>query len=272
MVGYEPSDTTSRVAFAKPPVTEVVFSVSLALSQPLHTAHVGAYWLRIRDRFPQVQELPPLDPIAMAQAADGQLQLRLHMDMRDLPPLRRTWFVTEDGRDLIQIQEDRFIFNWRRNAIDSGYPGFSQVNERFEEHFAEFLAFLTEEGLSAVAYPLLELVYVSQITAENGLSDVGFTAALADHRRDESRSRYLPKPLGINAQSLYPLPYGMGHLQVQAQANQNVVRLDISARGVPGHGEKGRRTWFETAHEAIVQGFVDVTAGELHERHWEREV
>ncbi len=263
---------SERIAFERPPVTEVVFSVAFALAHPMATPHVGAYWTRIRDRFPTIQENIPLPPLQPPQFVGGEPQLQqVQFALLDLPPLRRVWFVSHDGRDLIQLQDDRFVFNWRRNEADGDYPGYDKVEARFEEHLAEFVRFLSEEDLGMPSYSGFELAYVNQLDEQNGLREVGFGAMLVDHRREDRAERFLAAPFAGNSTSLYRLPNNFGMLQVQSQGNPTGLRLDMVARGAAtAGGDEARRAWFALAHDTIVRGFVDVTNPELHKRDWGR--
>jgi hypothetical protein len=263
---------SARVVFKQPPITEVVFSAGFRLERPLATAYIGRYWERIKDNFPQTQDAAPLPSIATPHFVEGVPQLQVQFAMSDLPPVRRVWFVSPEGRDLIQIQDDRFVFNWRRNEADVAYPGYDNVFARFEEQLEGFVKFLSDEELGSPAYTLLELTYVNQMNNMNGLTHVGFTSAQVDHRRDGGRERFLPMPLATNSGDVYALPGQAGSLQIQFQGAPSGARLDITARGAPrSSGLDGLRAWFAVAHEWAVRGFVDVTATEFHEEHWGRE-
>ena len=62
-------------------------------------------------------EHPPLPPVIEALGPVSTLELQLG----NVPPLRRSWLISKDGRSLLQIQEDRFLFNWKKAGPDDGY-------------------------------------------------------------------------------------------------------------------------------------------------------
>jgi uncharacterized protein (TIGR04255 family) len=45
--------------FDKPPVTEVVLGLAFK-DLPLQVGHVGLFWQKVRDEFPNIEERPPL--------------------------------------------------------------------------------------------------------------------------------------------------------------------------------------------------------------------
>jgi hypothetical protein len=57
------------------------------------------------------------------------------------------WLLAEDGRRLLQLQRDRFLYNWKRTADDPGYPSYDRIIVEFEKWFAEFTTFIREQGI-----------------------------------------------------------------------------------------------------------------------------
>nr|WP_249309568.1 TIGR04255 family protein [Ralstonia insidiosa] len=263
------------VRFAKPPIFEVACGVLFSSSQPIASAHVGAYWQRIRSKFPRSQDVAPL-PTVIEQAAGVTSSW---VEFANLPPLRRSWFINEDGRNLIQLQSDRFLFNWQRASNGDAYPSYGVVIEQFESHLRDFMDFCREIGVGELAFKQFELVYVNLISQSNGLDVTGFDSLLTDHVRSGDRSRFLPEVDGFNWATAYSLPDGKGRLHVLAQSALNQpgterpVRLELAARGISADtSDSGRRQWFDTAHEWITRGFVDVTNPKLHsDAYWKRE-
>jgi hypothetical protein len=160
--GAPPMNSTARVRFDSPPVVEVACSVLFSAAKPLRGLHIGLYVERIRRDFPRIEEVPPL--VAMIEPRDsGAVGLEIGFAVGPLPPLRRIWLISEDGRNLIQLQEDRFVFNWKKAAADDRYPSYDEVIERFDTQFVRFLAFLADQDIGPLAYRQFELTYVNHI-------------------------------------------------------------------------------------------------------------
>lgn len=254
--------------FSKPPVTELVFDISFRLPRPMQTAHIGAYWSLIRADFPSVSDKPPVPPMQVPPRRGDQHHV-LNVEVLDVPPLRRTWFEDAAQRELIQLQDDRFIYNWRRKRLDDDYPGYDAIQPLFERRLLQLQAFLSESGLGAMDYAGFELTYVNQIGPKNGLGNVALHAALVDHVRDEARERFLPRPQVVTTVSMYHLPDRDGVLRVQSQGTPTNLRIDLAARvDAAGRGDDYRHQWFSLAHSWIIRGFKDATSPEFHAAHW----
>lgn len=263
-----------RVRFEKPPVVEVVCGVQFSVGRPLSSVEPGLYWRTIKDRFPRVEDVPPL---TAAFESAGAFQ-EFAMELSQTPPLRRTWFLTADGSNLIQLQGDRFIFNWKRAGENSQYPSYDVVIREFETHLSGFEQFVESRVGSRPVYRQFELTYVNHIDRSNGLDRVGEGNVLIDHVRVADAKRFLKEPEGYNLATTYLLPNSSGRLRTIAQTalrqpgEERIVRLDLSARGISTDvGPKGRRAWFDVAHDWITHGFADITSPILHQKElWER--
>jgi uncharacterized protein (TIGR04255 family) len=256
------------VRFSNPPVTELVFDVSFRLPRRMQTAHVGAFWSTIRHDFPFASDKAPVPPM-QTPPRPGQAVEIANIEFSEVPPLRRTWFEDTEQRELIQLQDDRFIYNWRRKGLNDPYLGYDEIHPLFERRLIELQNFLGEVGLGAMDYVGFELTYVNQIGPLNGLGSVALHAALVDHVRDEARERFLPRPQVATTVSIYALPEDGGVLRVQSQGTATSLRMDLAARtDATGRDDIYRRKWFDLAHTWIIRGFKDATSSEFHSTHW----
>ncbi len=260
-----------RVRFDRPPVVEVVCGVLFGALPKLRTAHVGLFWSLLRDDFPTVDEAPPLVPVIETQEAS-----LLEGSILELAaPLPRSWFRTNDGHELIQLQRDRFIYNWKRESPEDGpYPSYDIVIVEFERRWGQFGAFVTQEDLGELVPRQFELIYVNIIPEDCIPPD---DSVLVDHARTASHARFLPEPESFNWQTSYPLPERNGRLHVAASSARQWatgkpgIRLDMTARGINNEPTAGMREWFDLAHEWIVNGFADVTTARMQQNVWRRQ-
>ncbi len=209
-----------RVRFKNPPVVEVVCGVLFALPRPLKGAEVGLFWQQIAKDFPELREAPPLASI-VEQFDDATVQ-EDGAQLLSMPPLRRTWMLSSDGHHLVQVQDDRFLFNWKKAADETvhdrlhgrdqhqaDYPSYDHVIERFNHHLRGFQGFLTSRQAGAMQFQQYELTYVNHVGSWNGLKVVPMAAALVDQSREIGRERFLPEPAGFQWVTTYDLPDGM---------------------------------------------------------------
>ncbi len=256
------------VRFTRPPVFEVACGIHFSSERPLLTANIGAYWERVRSAFPRAEDAPPLQGV-VEQPGGGAVSV---FEFSNLPPLRRAWLFSADGRNLIQLQQDRFIFNWKRESDGDSYPSYAVVIEQFETRLAEFIEFCRTTGVGELTIRQFELAYVNHISESNGLGTAATVdTILVDHMRSVNSERFLPEADGFNWATSYALPRDFGRLHIIAQSaaklptQERFVRLDLTARGISTDlSPAGRREWFDVAHEWITHGFADVTAREIH--------
>lgn len=260
------------VKFDSPPVFEVACGVLFASPGPIETVHIGAFWDRVKAQFPSASDAPPLAPLV---EQDGNAIPEYAWS--DLPPLRRTWMISENGCNLIQVQQDRFLFNWKRTLDQNVYPSYEKVIGDFETYFESFMKFLDDVNVSRPVLRQFDLTYVNFISGSNGLNHVGANNMFVDHVRSISADRFLPEPERFSWSTSYSLPDGAGRLHVVAQSavndstDEKIVRLDMIARGIPATSPEGSmRNWFDTAHEWITHGFADATSSVLQTEIWKR--
>ena len=174
------------VDYVTPPVTEVVVGVSFERSPAMQVAHIGAFWQKLRPDYVNSEDQAPL--IAAPQSLElGKFPVRV-------------WFLTEDDRRIVQVQQDKLIFNWRRlDDGPEGYPEFETLFPEFQSILEKFEAFLNEAGVATGVTPTeLELTYVNIVST----SDISALVEepgdlLVDHIRVDKTNRILTTTLGV---------------------------------------------------------------------------
>jgi hypothetical protein len=70
---------------------------------------------------------------------------------------------------MIQVQNDRFIKNWRKEGEKGRYPRYDEkIRPNFDRDYAIFLAFLDKNHLGALRVNQCEVMYVNHILAGQG--------------------------------------------------------------------------------------------------------
>jgi len=266
--------TTKLPDFKKPPVVEVVCGLLVRPIKEMKAPHLGDFWDRIRPEFARCEEQALLSPIVEATGAEPSPTLQIS----DVPPLPRIWFISEDGNRLVQMQRDRFLFNWRRLKADDAYPHFGSVFggfARFLEIFREFVAGIGGGALDALQY---ELTYVNHIDAAvvgDAVSKLG--RVFRDFTWVTDPDRWLPAPADSTWRTTFVLPGKAGRLHTTVrlllddESKRRFLRFELTARGIGADRSPSKMNdWFEIAHEWIVRGFADLTTTGFQHEVWER--
>lgn len=250
-------------SFTNPPVVEVVFGVTFNLPERLKAAHVGLFFESVRDVFPDLQEVPPI-----FAAPPSPLSF-----LSGIFPLPRTQLISESGSVLMQIQGDKFFFNWKSISEHQQYPSYENILPEFMKYFSTFCAFINNATGKALKVTELELVYVNLVNRESAEASHMDETWLVDFRREKRADRFLPKPSDFRWNTTYPISDGFGTLDVSAYpanrigSNEPVIRLDVRARGATPRIREGKdsfdqdglKEWLDVAHKWIVRGFLDLT-------------
>jgi len=145
--------------FRNPPINEVVVGVQF-VRLPITGAHVGRFWASALDRYPRVEEQPPLDP-QLEALGPKQGIAQLHFSIE--PHQSRHWLISSSDTELLQLQSDRFLFNWRARPGAGPYPHFEAIHEKFRSEFSEWVEFLRSELKQKVQLTQWEVTYVNSI-------------------------------------------------------------------------------------------------------------
>lgn len=251
--------------YENPPVVEVAMGVQFAPLEGLSVAHIGLYWRTIRDVFLRCEEQPPIPPVVENLAAP-EVGSRMMFQVGGKPDMPRVWFLNQSGEQMVQIQRDRFVHNWRKMPSGEAYPRYPAVKKHFEKYWAGFCKFLQSEGLPHPQVDQLELAYVNHIKQGEGWQSLADIQNLFTTFKWRTRSDFLPPPENVRWSMKFLLPDDMGRLHVDAmpvriqEDKSLVMSLSLTVRGKPADAvaDTGTRAWFDLAREWIVKGFADL--------------
>ena len=212
---------------------------------------------------------------------EGPQEPRFEFQISNAPPTPRLLMFSESETEVLQIQEDRFGYSWRKLSPEHEYPRYVNIRENFERELAGFQSFLSEEGLETLSPVQCEVTYVNVILPDGvwvSHSDLGKIIPSASPRLTEG---FLPPPEQVRYASQYVIPGNeapLGRLYVSAEPGyllddgRPMYLMKLTVRGVPGgSGAAGIVETMDLGHEWIVRGFTTLTSGEMH-RVWRRTV
>jgi uncharacterized protein (TIGR04255 family) len=266
--------------FADPPVTEVVLGVQFGTLDRLLSPHLGLVWAEFRDRFPEIEEHPPLDPTfeTFSDNAPGLPMPRVQFELLTVPPTPRVFFINAAKTELLQVQRDRFLHNWRKVGDGDAYPRFERMLATFEAGFHQFETVVGRESLGSVVPNQCEISYFNQIAMPSDQSPFEAFARIFGPITSELISDDLGTPEDARFSVQYVIRENsgpLGRLYVSALPARKldgtkIVHLTLVARGKPLSPDlNGVSSFLNLGRRHIVRTFTELTTDEMH-RVWER--
>jgi uncharacterized protein (TIGR04255 family) len=248
-----------------PPVNEVVIGVQFEPTT-LTGAHVGLFWAELHSEFPKVLEQPPLEPrieILEAPHFSAPFQFASWRGSRH-------WLISADDVQLIQIQADRLLYNWRRGPHNAPYPHFEALQERFWSIAEKWSTFLKKEE-QRLRLTQWEVTYINHILRPDGQPTLSDILSCWSGQLDQALGG--PADIGrVEAQrvltsntSAWARMYV--NITTAIQSDQTpLIAFELTVRGKP----EGEDMWETTrarlfeARRRIVTAFDTLTTPEMH--------
>lgn len=254
-----------KTRFENPPINELV--IATYFDPPLFTLrneHVGLFWSRIRSEFPTVEQQAPVGGAEAFQQLSGEFF-----------PMPRFWFVAKDEINLIQLQKNAFMLNWRRR--DAEYPHFAEnLKPAFDKYFRVFEDFAREDaGVQDIKIDLCELTYINTIEACEYWRGPQDTAAVIPSFAIPDAGTEPSATVAFNCSYVYVLSkdlllrVSIRNGEVTAKPGTPVLILEIKATAqLRQVGKSAADAWFERAHDAIIACFVGMTSKDIQLTYW----
>jgi uncharacterized protein (TIGR04255 family) len=257
--------------YTKPPVNEVVIGVQFDTLEKFTAVYPGLYWQRIKDRYPQSSVHSPIATLIETFENLPDPHVQQHLQLSSTPPLPRCWFLDSAGNQLVQLQPERFLHNWRKVTGEEVYPRYNNILPEFEKLWKDFLDFAASENLGEVKPNQWEVTYVNHIYQGEGWNTLEDANKLFPAWSSESSQDYLPQPERINLDLTYAFPDDLARLHISLtpaytrKDNRMLLRLNLTARGrLESTDHQSLLRCLGLGHEWIVRGFTDFTSPEAH--------
>jgi uncharacterized protein (TIGR04255 family) len=192
-----------------PPIDEVAISVQFPIIENLVENDLREFWRDVQQQYPLAESQPRLEgPIETEEPVSRPPVLQL-----SVPSQGRLWLVSESDDFLVQVQNTRFIQNWRRR--ESEYQHFEQIHELFWQNFRKFRSFLDRKGFAQPRVEQVEVTYINWVP-RSSITDFFRPASAATVKIAGSERE--PQDLNWNARYLIPHERNMvQRLYVQSQ-------------------------------------------------------
>jgi len=261
--------------FERPPVIETVLGIQFQRLSQFCSVHLGAFWRSLGSDWTKVKDAAPLQP-QLERFAESEV-------WGDVAPqqlvLSGTFVqrgqIRNDAEDrMIQVQPDRFHYNWLGHG-GGEYPRYARVRPEFDKALSTFEEFLGNEGIGSLAPTQWEVTYV------NHLHKGDLWSTPEDWRQmfrplgcaDSGSERVRLEAFGGEWHYVIGEQQGRLHVKLQhgrekAGDARELMVLTLTARGPVASGNGPGLEWgagLDLGHEAIVEGFKNLTTEEAHD-------
>lgn len=253
--------------YHRPPIDEVAISVQFPPIGNFFDTHAGLFWQRVRSDYPKSETQPRIEsPIESAES--GAL---LTVPFNFAPGQGRVWMISANDDFLIQIQNTRFVQNWRRRQAE--YRHFEQIRDLFWRNFDEFMSFLADENLDQPSVQQLEVTYINWIPPDLAMSDFlrpGNAAqiSLAGLGRYPDQQSWIARFSFPGTEDLIERLYvqclpASRHDAPSVQGSQFALTMRMTR--ATGISTEELRNLIDAARITIVTAFTDLTTDRAHE-------
>lgn len=261
----------SIVDFQAPPVVEVVCGVQFGPLPALHAVHLGLFWERVREAFPETRDAPPL-PTVLERTDNGGEAVGLQEAFAGFPILPRAVFIDRSGKELLQLQNGRYHHNWQRLHGNNRYKRYAAIRPAFLQGWEAFQRFISEERLGALHPVQYELSYVNHVPEGelwNDQQGVGTVLPWFAPKNDVVGNTFEPE---FALHSPFPACRGRlhvtGRIGVRPNDRVRVLVVELLVRGAPAAQDAtDLPAWMDSARGCIVRSFLELTSDKAR-KHW----
>ena len=276
-----PISMTSRPAelvdFESPPVTEVVLGVQFNSLDRFLSPHLGAVWSEFKQEFPIVEEHPYLPPVFETFGMPASFMIpSMNFQIVTRPEMLRVHFLNRQQTELLQVQRDRFLHNWRKVGSGDDYPRFERMIETFKSGFRKFIAIVDREKLGPVVPNQCEVDYFNQIPIPDGETIWSQLALTFPDRAGNATIEGLGAPEDARFALRYVVPAAdasaLGRVTIAAEPARRadgvtIIQFTLTARGKPATADiSGVLDFLKNGRVLLNRAFKKLTSPEMQKR------
>lgn len=275
-------DGASKVRrFQRPPVIETVLGCQF---EPVSSLIPALFCDRVRNARPEWRDNIPAETLPIEPQFErfddieawGVSTVRLRLSAG--PPVSRLQLINAQANRMIQIQPDRFHFNWL-GAGGEPYPSYAEVRPGFDDYFALLVNTASDSRLAEVTPNQWEVTYVNHIhrgtvweRPEDWANLFGRSAPIASTPANLELESY-------SCETHFRIPPRKGRLHIHIRharqdppKGEELLVVTLTARG-PIAKESGYdltlQEGLDTGHEAIAAAFESLFS-EATLEYWEQ--
>lgn len=262
-------------SFSNPPLAEVALGLQFDPIPGLTSAHLGVFWAQISELFPTTTDAIPLEPLFEKFGEDSKFSTAgTGLRTRQIAPGTRLQAVDRDGVNMVQLQRDRIVFNWRRKGR-AEYPRWESLINDFAKVLEPFKMFLKNHDFQGLSLTQWEVIYVNYLR-KPGLWEsasqwpevlpgiIGLAKLPDGLLLDSLHSKYsflLPNDSGrLHAEAIH------GYVTDPGEEGEAIILKFTARGGIPANDPNGLGS-LGVGHEVIVKAFASV-AGNAAKTVW----
>lgn len=249
--------------FENPPAVETALGVRFAPLPGWNVFHYGPLLQEYRKEYPKHELRPPIGTVTI------QVPTPDTTDFAGTPV--RCWFINDQSTELVQVQNDCFIRNWRKLENSQEYLHYDDSRPRFQRDWLRFVKFLSEQQLPAPEVWQCEVTYINQFVRGREWENFDDLDHLYPIWRRLPNRKLLTRSQVVNFATAYELPKNKGVLQFVSQPGVRkndgveIIQLTVTALGKPDSPNiDDILDWLDIGHAAALEGFKEFTSDAAH--------
>jgi uncharacterized protein (TIGR04255 family) len=258
-------------------LTEVVLGVQFNSLDRFLSPHLGVVWSAFKQEFPAVEEHPYLAPAFETFGTPAAFMIPgVNFQIMTRPEMVRVHFLNQQKTELLQVQRDRFLHNWRKVGSGDDYPRFERMIGTFETGFRKFIDVIDRERLGPVVPNQCEVSYFNQIPIPEGGTIWSQLALTFPHCTGNAIIDGLNAPEDARFALRYIVPAAdgsaLGRVTIAAEPARRVdgitiIQFTLTARGKPASADmSGVLDFLMNGRVLLNRAFKKLTSAEMQKR------
>ena len=269
---------TGQVAlpeYERPPVVEVALAIEFDQAVGFRSLDLGRLAAAWEDSLPRADERPVLPRMGPPDddLVDDLVDALFDVEESVVPP--RLWLQNDIGDQVVQIQRDRLVVNWRKEG-SGGYPRYKFVRDRLRDAWDRLVSVCEDLGYDEPIPSLCEIQYINHISTEQGWNSPRDTERLIIPWQSIEDNEHIPSDHLCQFSLHCHFPEDReGWLNVDGwttsvppaddSGTQMMMVLNLTSRGhALSQDFDSAIAFLDVAHVWIVQGFTAITSPEAH--------
>jgi len=268
-------DEVALPEYERPPVVEVALAIEFEQAIGVRTLDFGQLAAAWVDSLPVADERRPLPRMEWPDddLVDDLVEALFDDEEPIVPP--RLWLENDVGDQVVQIQRDRLVVNWRKEG-SGDYPRYKIVRDRLQDAWRRLIQVCNDLNQDAPVPNLCEIQYINNIGIDEGWKSPQDTAKLITSWQGVDDEGYIPSNHLCQFSLHCHFPEDReGWLNIDGwttsapagnDADSMRMVLNLTSRGhALSKDLVSALDFFDTAHVWIVRGFTAITTPRAHD-------